>query len=183
MFLLDHFFPRMVWSKLKLAFSKFKMGITKIFILGKEYEMGGKIRLKSDKIKNILTWLISQDQIAVRAFLSTVQLTKCCVLGFTKLMHLLTCLTRKTEWRQTGLKELTFQILRCVYATKATIFRLDLALPVNLYSDISNFETTCSIIQIQDRETRLFIYNLFTLLSAKRNYNTYHTSWLLLLSL
>lgn len=63
----------MVWSKLKLVFSKLKIGITKIFILGEEYKIGTKIILKSDKIKKILTWPISQDQIAVRAFLGIIQ--------------------------------------------------------------------------------------------------------------
>ena len=73
MFLRDHFFPRMVWSKLKLAFSKLKIGMTKIFALGEEHEIGGRIRLKSDKIEKILTWPVPQDQTAVRAFLGTIQ--------------------------------------------------------------------------------------------------------------
>ena len=60
-FLHDHFFPRMVWCKLKLAFSKLKTGMTKIFVLGEEYEIEGKIKVKSNKIKKILTWLVSQN--------------------------------------------------------------------------------------------------------------------------
>ena len=60
-FLYDHFFLRMVWSKLKLVFPKLKIGMTKIFALREEHEIGGRIRLKSDKIEKILTWPISQD--------------------------------------------------------------------------------------------------------------------------
>ena len=71
-FLHDHFFPHMVWSRLKLMLSKLKIGLTKIFALGEEYEIGGRVRLKPDKIKKILTWPIFQDQIAVRAFLKTI---------------------------------------------------------------------------------------------------------------
>ena len=100
-FLHDHFFPHMVWSKPKLAFSKLKIGMTKIFALGEEYEIGRRIRLKSDKIEKILIWPIPKDQTAVRAFLDTIQSTKHWVLGFTKLTRLLICLTGKAEWQWT----------------------------------------------------------------------------------
>ena len=40
-FLHDHFFPHMVWSRLKLILSKLKIGITKIFALRKEHNIGG----------------------------------------------------------------------------------------------------------------------------------------------
>ena len=45
----------MVWSKLKLAFSKLKIGMNKIFALGEEHEIGRRITLKLDKIEKILT--------------------------------------------------------------------------------------------------------------------------------
>ena len=54
-FLREHFFLCMVLSKLKLAFSKLKISMTKIFVLGKEHEIGKRITLKSDKIEIILT--------------------------------------------------------------------------------------------------------------------------------
>lgn len=57
-FLRNHFFHCIVWSKSKLAFSKLKIKMTKIFALEKEHEIGGRIRLKSDKIEEILTWPI-----------------------------------------------------------------------------------------------------------------------------
>ena len=60
-----------------------------------------------------------------------------------------------------------------MYAIIAAIFRWDLALPVNLYSDTSNFAARCYVIQVQDRETRPFVYDLFTLPSAKCNYDIY----------
>ena len=50
----EHFFPRMVWSKLKLLLLKLKVGITKIFALGGEYKTGKRVRLKPDKIEKIL---------------------------------------------------------------------------------------------------------------------------------
>ena len=58
-FLRDYSFPCMVWSKLKFVLFKLKRGMTKIFALGKEYEIKGRIKLKSDKIEKILTWPIS----------------------------------------------------------------------------------------------------------------------------
>ena len=77
--------------------SKVKIRMTKIFILGKEHKIGKRIRLKPDKIEKILTWLVPQDQIAVRAFLSTIQSICHCVLGFTKLTRPLTYLTGKVK--------------------------------------------------------------------------------------
>lgn len=71
-FLYDYFFPCMVWSRLKLMLSKLKIGMMKIFALREEYKIGIRVRLKLDKIKKILTWPISQDQIAVREFLRTI---------------------------------------------------------------------------------------------------------------
>ena len=53
------------------------------------------------------------------------------------------------------------------------MFGWDPALPVDLYSDASNFAAGCYISQIQDEESRPLIYDLFTLLSAKQNYDTY----------
>ena len=72
-FLYDYFFPQMVWSKLKLLLIKLKVGITKIFALGEEHKIGGKVRLKSDKIEKILNWPVPQDQTKVKAFLGTIQ--------------------------------------------------------------------------------------------------------------
>ena len=60
-FLYDHFFMPMVWSKLKLLWLKLKIGITKIFTLGEENKTGGKVRLKPDKIEKILNWPVCQD--------------------------------------------------------------------------------------------------------------------------
>ena len=59
--LCDHYIPYMVWFWLKLILSKDKIGITKIFALGKKYKIGDKVRLKPDKIEKIFTWPIPQD--------------------------------------------------------------------------------------------------------------------------
>ena len=62
----------MVWSKLKFVFFKLKIGMVKIFVLEKEHNRRGRIRLKSDKIEKILIWPLSQDHIVIRAFLGTI---------------------------------------------------------------------------------------------------------------
>lgn len=77
--------------------SKLKIIITKIFALRKEHKIDRRVRLKPDKIEKIFTWPIPQDQMAVRAFLGTIQSLRRWVLGFTKLTRLLTCLTGKVE--------------------------------------------------------------------------------------
>ena len=53
------------------------------------------------------------------------------------------------------------------------MFGWDPALPVDLYSDASNFAAGCYISQIQDGESRPLVYDSFTLLPAERNYDTY----------
>ena len=53
------------------------------------------------------------------------------------------------------------------------IFGWHPTLPINLYLDASNFAAGCYITQIQDGETRPLVYDLFTLLPAERNYDTY----------
>lgn len=73
----NHFFSYIVWSKLRFGLSKLKLGITKIFILGEKYEIGGKVRLMPDEIGKILTWSISQDQTIVKAFFRTIHSIQC----------------------------------------------------------------------------------------------------------
>ena len=62
---------------------------------------------------------------------------------------------------------MAFQILCQVYATNIAMFRWDLTLPVDLYSDASNFATVYYITQTQNRETRSLIYDLCSLLLAE----------------
>ena len=102
--------------------SQVKIGMTKIFTLREEHKKGGKVRLKPNKIEKILTWPVPQDQTAVRAFLGTIQSTRCWVLGFTELNCPLTRLIEKVEYRWIESKELGFQMLRRAFATKAAIF-------------------------------------------------------------
>ena len=79
--------------------SKIKIGMTKILALKEKHEIGGRVRLKLDKIEKILTWSVPQNQIAVRVFLGTIQFISHWVFGFTKLTRLLTRLTGKVERR------------------------------------------------------------------------------------
>ena len=53
------------------------------------------------------------------------------------------------------------------------MFGWDPTLLVDLYSDASNFATSCYITQTQDGETRSLVYDSFALLPAEQNYNTY----------
>lgn len=62
---------------------------------------------------------------------------------------------------------------RRVCATKAVIFRWNLALLVIVCSDASNFAAGCYITQIQDEKARTLAYDPFKLLPVERNYDTY----------
>lgn len=57
-FLYNHLFLCIILFKLKLVFCKFKIGISKIFILRKKYKIDKRIRLKPNKIEKILNWPI-----------------------------------------------------------------------------------------------------------------------------
>ena len=46
MFLEEHFFPRLLWSKLKLGFNKLELVVTEVLALGKLHYAGGRINLK-----------------------------------------------------------------------------------------------------------------------------------------
>lgn len=48
---------------------KLKIGMTKIFALGKEHKIDRRVRLKPHNIEKILIWPVPQDQTAVRPFL------------------------------------------------------------------------------------------------------------------
>lgn len=96
-FLYDHFILHLVWSKLKLAFSIFKIGMTKIFIFRKEHKIDRKVILKPNKIEKIFTWLIPQDWTAIKAFFDTIQSIYHYILGFTELIYPLTHLIKKIE--------------------------------------------------------------------------------------
>ena len=52
--------------------SKLKIGMTKLLLLEKEHKIGGRVRLKPDKIEKILTWPVTQDQTVVRTFFNTI---------------------------------------------------------------------------------------------------------------
>ena len=56
---------------------------------------------------------------------------------------------------------------------KAAMFGWDLMLPVDFYSDTSNFAAGCYITQTQDGEARPLVYDSFTLSPAERSYDTY----------
>ena len=59
------------------------------------------------------------------------------------------------------------------WTTKAAIFGWDFALPVDLYSDASNFTVSYYITQIKDGETEPLVYDSITLLLAEQNHDTY----------
>lgn len=70
-------------------------------------------------------------------------------------------------------EKLAFQILCQVCVIKAAMFRCILTLPVDLYSNASNFATGCYITQTQDGEPRYLMYDSFILFLAEQNYDTY----------
>lgn len=60
----------MILSRLKFILLNLKISMIKIFVLE---EKDGRIKLKLDKIKKILSWPVPQDQIVVKTFFSTIQ--------------------------------------------------------------------------------------------------------------
>ena len=100
-FLEYHFFPRFLWSRLKLSLSKLRIGMTSIKALGETHEVGGRVRIRPEKVEKILNWPKPQNASETRGFLGTAQGTRKWVRGFGNIARPLTRLTGNTEWRWT----------------------------------------------------------------------------------
>lgn len=172
-FLRDHFFPRMLWSQLKLSFSKLFIGMTRVKALGEMHEIGGRVRIKPATAEKIKNWPRPQEFSGVREFLGTCQSTRKWTEGYTEMARPLTRLTGNVDWVWNESEELSFQLMRKLCAISATLFSWNPQLAIQMFSDASGFGGGCYIRQLQNGEWRLIVYDSFTFNKSERNYDTY----------
>ena len=172
-FLRDHFFPRMLWSRLKLSFEKLKIGMTRIKALGEDHEVGGRVRIRPEKCEKILRWPEPQNVTEVRGFLGTVGTARKWIRNFAELARPLARLTGNVEWKWGESELVSFQVVRNLAAGAGALFGWDPKTPVHVYTDASGYGAGCHITQMQGGTMVPIVYDSFTLTKAMRNYDTY----------
>lgn len=172
-FLVEDFFPRMLWAMLRLSFSKMMIGMDKLVALGEMHEVGGKMTVRPERVRRILEWPVPGCQGDVRSFLGTVATTRRWVKNFGEISRPLTRLTGKVEWRWDKAEEASFGLLRIQCSIAGSRFGLIHTLPVDVFVDASGYSMGCFIAQWVDKEMRPLFYDSQMFTPAERNYDTY----------
>ena len=172
-FLKDHFFPRILWSQMKISLKKLKVGMTQIKALGQMHKIGGVLNIKQEAIDIIKNWPRPQDPTNVRSFMGTILPTRKWVKGFGEIARPLNRLQGKVEWRWTESEELAFQVLRKLCSSVLDMFGHDPEHGVEAYTDASRYGAGIYISQLQDGEMRPILYDSIAFNATQRNYDTY----------
>ena len=180
-FLIDHFFPRIDWARLVLAFRKLRLFARSIKALGVTHTVGGLVNVLEDRVAKIARWPVPKDQTGVRAFLGTVGITRRWVKNFSELARPLSRLTGKVDFRWTQAEQFSFEILRVKCSTQSSMHGIDLSHEVHFYTDASGFGAGLAVTQYQTTQSAKgfslvevpVIYDSFTFNVNQRKYPTY----------
>jgi len=182
-FLSQHFFSWVEWTLLQLSFKKLKLFVSEIKILDVTHRVEDFVNVLKFRIKKILEWKASRNQIKVRFFLKVVDITHHWVKNFAKLSYFLAQLTRKVLWKWEQLKQLSFKILQIKCAIRTSMCNINLSLSIHFYMNASNFAASLVITQFQElsnvniknnKLVKVFIlYNFFSWFVLQRKYSVY----------
>jgi len=182
-FLSQHFFSRVEWTLLQLSFKKLKLFVSEIKTLDVIHRVEDFVNILKSRIKKILEWKASRNQIEVRFFLDVVDITRRWVKNFAKLSHFLARLTKKVLWKWEQSKQLSFEILQIKCATRTSMCDINLSLSVHFYTNASNFAASLVITQLQElsnvdiKNNKLvkvsILYNFFSWFILQRKYSVY----------
>ena len=175
-FIKDHLLPRLSWARLKLSFSKIRIGSSKILALGEVHEAGGKITIKPERVQRILDWPEPGEQgtaTDVRAFLGTAITARRWIKGYAEIVRPLSRLTGKVDWRWEEAERLAFQLIKNKAATAVALHGWDPALPCVAHIDASAFAGGLYVTQKQGDAVVPIMYDSFTFSKTERNYSTY----------
>lgn len=173
-FIEHHLFPRLLWARFRLSFTKMEIGVSQISALGELHEVGGKISIKPERVKTILEWPIPADASGVRSFLGVVATTRRWVKNYSEMARPLSRLTgTKEDWKWGQAEQVAFDLLRNKCARAGCLFGWIPHLPVKMYFDASGFAIGCYICQEVDGVSRPLFYDSQTLTPAERKYDTY----------
>lgn len=178
-FLLNHFFPRIEWARVRLSFKKLKLFQQQLRALGVTHCIGGKVKIVDDRIQKITQFPEPASVSEVKSFLGTVSMTRRWVPNFAEIARPLSRLTGKVDWQWGNTESLSFEILRIKYATTAAMHSINLSLTSHFYVDASGFGAGLAITQVNQvegspKEIEVpIIYDSFTLSRTQRKYPTY----------
>ena len=173
-FLEYHFFPRLLWSLMKISLSKLKIEITELKTLGQIHRVDEVLNVKQEFIDKIRNWSVFQNATAVRSFLGTIQSTRRWILNFDELQRSFQRLCdNKTEWRWSESEDLSFQVLRQLCSNVMNMFDHDFLLLCEAYTDASTYDEDIYIRQLQEDEMKSILYDCIAFNITQRNYDTY----------
>lgn len=173
-FLANDFFPRMVWSMLKLSFKKMKLFQHEVLALGLVHASGGVVRIKQERAERIRNWPVPKCPRDVGVFRGAVGITRRWVKNFAEIARpLARLMASDVEWRWGDAEQLSFDLLRkfCSSAVEMHGFQLDQ--PVRIYSDASGYAAGCVITQMREDIEVPIVYDSFSFSGAQKNYGTY----------
>lgn len=172
-FIKFHLLPRLLWAKLRLSFSKIKIGMDQIVALGETHLAGGRIAPKPDRVRTLLDWPQPQNQTEVRALLGTALTIRPWIKNYAEIARPLTQLTGKVEWQWGESEQLAFTLIKNKAATAVLMFGWDSALPIEFYVDASKFAGGLFVRQLQNDRWVPILYDSFTFSPTERNYGVY----------
>ncbi|OQO11727.1 hypothetical protein B0A48_03454 [Cryoendolithus antarcticus] len=173
-FIRQHLLPRLLWARLRLSFSKVKIGLGEVVALGELHMAGGRVAPKPERVRVLLDWPECQNPSDIRSFLGTSVSTRPWIKNYTELARPLQRLVQlKVDWRWEEAEQLSFITIKNLAATTALMFGFDPAHGVEMFVDASGSGGGAFIRQLQNGRMVPIAYDAFAFTPTEQNYDTY----------
>lgn len=173
-FIEHHFFPRILWSRLKLSFKKLELLVQDIVALGERHVAGGMIRPTPERLRKIAEWPTPTDAKGVRSFLGTIGKNKKYIKNYSEIARpLFRLLGSKVPFRWDQAESVSFEMIKARFVKTISVYGWIPTLPSHMYVDSSGFGVGCYVCQLQNGEWRPILYDSVLLTKSERNYDTY----------
>ena len=173
-FLKQHFFSRLIWIKMRIFFQKLRIEILKIKCLKQMFKIEDSLNFKQKSINKILFWFVSQNQLEMKRYMNTINITRKWILNFDEIIKSFQRFQSKiVEWKWTKLKDLTFITFKKFAINVMNMFDHDSNLFVETYIDVSKWEIDIYIQQLQKNEMKSILFDSYNFMFTQRNYDIY----------
>ncbi|KAI1005194.1 hypothetical protein K3495_g3023 [Podosphaera aphanis] len=139
-FLERHLLPRIARGILKLSFKKAKVFMAEIEACGTLHKAGGVIVIKHKRSEKISKFPIPISQHGVLSFLATIGVTWNWVKNLREIARPLQRLTGKVSFQGGPTEQVSFETRRELCSQAIVMHGVDPVLPVQIYTDASNFD-------------------------------------------
>lgn len=129
-FIKDHLLPRILWSLMKLSFSKVALSMDEIMAVSWCYRIGGRMSIKAARAAKLREWPVPIGQIAVRSFIGAVGPCRRWIANCAELARPLNRLTGDVPWQWGSAEALSFTVLRDKAATALEMHRYIFNVPI-----------------------------------------------------